>query len=373
MRPLTIALTGASGFIGRVLTPLLQAEGHTLRVLSRSGASASGAATSGAATSGAATSGAATSGAATSGAATSGAAASGAAAADPRTVRGDLLDKESLDALVAGADVVIHLAAVISIADEDDKQTVAVNVTGTSSLLEAARRAGVRRFIHLSSVTAYEQAPYDDQMDESRGPAAATHHNYEYSKTVSQALALDYNDKGLEVIVLAPTAVIGPFDYKPSLMGKAAIAMYKGRVPALFPGGVDFVDVRDVAGAIVSAITSGVPGSAYLLSGRWVSLQAFSMEVGRIAGDGRIAGPRKKVPVLPLWLIFGALPLVKLWARLTGGPPYYTRLAVYNLLYSNKHIDCTRAREALRFHPRPFEETLKDTIAWFRQNGMLFL
>lgn len=334
MRPQTIALTGASGFIGRVLTPLLQAEGHTLRLLSRSGSPGQGAV----------------------------------------AIKGDLLDEDSLARLVTGADVVIHLAAVISIADKTDAHTMAVNVTGTRYLLEAARRAGVRRFIHLSSVTAFEQAPYDARMDESRGPAAATREHYAYSKTVSQAMALDYNDKGLEVIVLAPTAVIGPFDYKPSPMGKAAIAMYKNKVPALFPGGVDYVDVRDVAGAIAAAVTGGTPGNVYLLSGRWVSLQTFAADIGRIKGtiEGTPIGG-KTIPVLPLWLIFGALPLVKLWARLTGGPPYYTRLAVYNLLYSNKQIDCTRARATLRFSPRPFEETLKDTIAWFRQNGMLSL
>jgi dihydroflavonol-4-reductase len=326
---MTIAITGASGYIGRVLTPMLISAGHSLRLLVHSGTP-------------------------------------GAPGADTQLVQGDLLNKESLASLVTGADAVIHLAAVISIQDRPDEQAMEVNVTGTRLLLEAARHAGVKRFIHLSSVTAFNQAPFGERMDETRGSVTAAQRNYDYSKALSQAAALEYNGKALEVIVMAPTAVTGPFDHKPSLLGEAIIAIYKGRVPALFPGGVDFVDVRDVAGAVAAALNGGVPGSVYLLGGRWVSLKTLSTEIGRIKGK-KIA-----LPVMPLWLVFGALPLVKVWARLTGAPPYYTRQAVYNLIYSNKRIDCTRARTELQFQSRPFEETLKDTIAWFRKNGMLF-
>lgn len=322
---MTIAITGASGFIGRVLVPLLTARGHSLRLLVHTGLPA----------------------------------------ADAQLVRGSLLDKESLALLVTGADMVIHLAAVISM--QKDERAAEVNVTGTRLLLEEARLAGVRRFIHLSSVTAFNQAPYEEPMDESRGPVKAAQHNYDFSKAASQATALEYNRRGLEVIVLAPTAVFGPFDHQPSLLGKAIISFYKGRIPALFPGGVDFVDVRDVAGAIAGALSGGVPGNVYLLGGRWVSLKTLGAEIGRISGKTRA------LPVMPPWLIFGALPLVKLWARLTGAPPYYTRQAVNNLLYSNRRIDCTAAEAALQFKPRPFEQTLKDTVAWFQKSGMLSL
>jgi dihydroflavonol-4-reductase len=323
---ITIALTGASGYIGRVLTPLLIAEGHSLRLLLRSGNPPEG----------------------------------------TQSVQGDLSSEDSLARLVLGADVVIHLAAMISVADRSDSLLMEVNVTGTRLLLEAARRAGVRRFIHLSSVTAFNQAPYEERMDESRGPAKAAGQHYEWSKTLSQAAALEYNGKGLEVLVIAPTAVTGPFDHRPSLIGQAIIDIYQGRLPVLFPGGVDFVDVRDVAGAIHASISAGVPGKVYLLAGRWVSLKTLSENVGRVSGK------QKTIPVLPLWLILGALPLVKAWAKLTGRAPYYTRQAVNNLLYSNKKVDSTQAQTDLRFRSRPFEETLKDAITWFRQNGLLF-
>jgi dihydroflavonol-4-reductase len=320
-----IAITGASGFIGNVLVPLLLAEGHTLRALTRSSRKE-----------------------------------------DSITfVTGDMLQEECLKELVAGVDVVIHLAAIISIDDLADEDTFRVNTSGTRLLLATAKTAGVKRFIHISSVAAFNQFPYEERMDESRSPANATEHNYDTSKAISQGIVLAANDTDFEVIVLAPSAVTGPFDHKPSLLGKAMLNIYKGKIPALFPGGVDFVDVRDVAAAIVSSLTRGTPGRVYLLSGQWVSLRSLSEEIGIVKGK------KISLAIMPLWLVFGMLPLVRFWSRITGGPPYYTKQSVYNLIYSNQKIDHSRAQSELQFHPRPFSETVRDTITWFRQNGYL--
>lgn len=323
-----IAITGASGYIGTVLTPLLLSRGHTLRLLTRK-----------------------------------------APPANPpegiEFVYGHLLDNDSLQALVAEVDVVIHLAAMISIDDKPDENLFLVNTSGTRLLAAAALQAGVKRFIHLSSVTAFNQAPYNERMDESRGVATDVQHSYDHSKAVSQAIALEYNGNGMEVIVLAPTAVMGPYDQQPSLIGKAVVNIYNGKIPALFPGGVDFVDVRDVAGAIVNAIRLGTPGKAYLLSGQWISLVTLSQETGRIKGK------RISLPVVPLWLVFSMLPLVRMLAALRGGHPFYTRQSVYNLIYSNKKIDHSKAQAELQFQPRAFTETLQDTIDWFKQTGVI--
>jgi len=321
-----VAITGASGFIGKVLVPLLSAQGHALQLLSRATAAAT-------------------------------------ASDNIRFIHGDLLQEASLKRLVAGADVVIHLAAMITMGDEMDKDAFELNTGGTRLLLAAARQAGVRRFIYLSSVTAFEQAPYDEPMDERRGPATALPYSYTASKVMAQAAALDSNNSGFEVIVLAPTAVIGPMDERPSMMGKAIISMYKGNLPALFPGGVDFVDVRDVAAAIVSALTGGESGKVYLLSGEWLTLKALNRQIAAIKGK------RSMIPVLPLGLVLGLLPFINWWARITGSAPYYTRQAVDQLIYSNKRIDHSKAAAALHFRPRPIAETVSDEIAWFRQNG----
>jgi dihydroflavonol-4-reductase len=323
-----IAITGASGYIGTVLTPLLLSRAHTLRLLTRK--------------------------------VTTGHPPDGI-----EFVHGHLLDPACLQALVTDVDVVIHLAAMISVDDKPDENLFLVNTSGTRLLATAALQAGVKRFIHLSSVTAFNQAPYDERMDEHRGSATDVQHSYDHSKAVSQAIALEYNGNGMEVIVLAPTAVMGPYDQQPSLIGKAVVNIYKGKIPALFPGGVDFVDVRDVAGAIVNAISMGTPGNVYLLSGAWASLVTLSKATGRIKGKSI------SLPVVPLWLVFAALPLVRMLATLRGGPPFYTRQSVYNLIYSNKKIDHSKAQADLHFQPRAFTETLQDTIDWFKQTGAI--
>lgn len=323
-----IAITGASGYIGSVLVPLLLSGGHTLRLLTRKSPPETG-------------------------------------PEQLTFVQGHLLDEAAINSLVAGAEAVIHLAAVISVDDRPDKALFDTNTGGTRLLSAAAQQAGVKRFIHLSSVTAYNQAPCDERMDESRGPATTTRYGYDYSKAVSQAIALSYNGHGMEVIALAPTAVMGPFDQQPSLIGKAVINMYKGKIPALFPGGVDFTDVRDVAGTIVNALTRGTPGAAYLLSGEWISLVTLHREIRHIKGRP------VTLPVVPLWLVFSMLPLVRILAAISGGPPFYTRQSVYNLVHSNKKIDHSKAATELGFQPRPFTETLRDTIDWFKQTGAI--
>jgi dihydroflavonol-4-reductase len=325
-----IAVTGASGFIGAVLVPLLQDAGHDLRLLTRDklppGNTQGYADSEGQST---------------------------------EWIQGDLLDKATLQQLVAGADAVIHLAAMISMKDGPDEKLIQVNVTGTRILAEAAKAAGVKRFIHVSSAAAYEQAPYDQPLDENKKLVQSATYSYPYSKAVSQQVALEYNHTRMAVLVLAPTAVLGPYDHEPSLLGAGILKFYRGSIPAIFPGGVDLVDVRDVAGAIAGALFHGTPGSTYLLSGHFATLS----QLNQLVGD--VKGKTKKLPVLPLWPILAVLPVLHAWSKLTGASALYTRQSVDNLLYSNRKIDHAKARRELGYHPRPLTETIRDTIAWF--------
>ncbi|NML40182.1 NAD-dependent epimerase/dehydratase family protein [Chitinophaga sp. G-6-1-13] len=321
-----IAITGATGYIGSVLTPLLLAQGHQLSIHARK-------------------------------------------TQPPVTgityVYGSLSDPDFVSSFVAGMDAVIHMAAVISVSDTPDMDAFHFNTTTTRLLTEAAQGASVRRFLFISSITAYEQSPYDVLMNETRPYTQGMRYSYDHSKAVAQEAALACNGPALEVIALAPTAVIGPFDQRPSLIGDAVIRIYRGKIPAIFPGGVDFVDVRQVAQAIAQALTAGTPGQAYILSGEWMTLKTLSSHIAQIKGK------RIFLPVLPLWLVMGLLPLVRAFSRLTGGAPFYTKQSVYNLIRSNRKIDNSKARSELGFNPGSLTATLQDTIAWFKENKML--
>ncbi len=324
---MTIAVTGSSGFVGSVLVPQLLAAGHRLKLLSRTKDQD--------------------------------------VPVNVEFVYGDLLNKESLETLVNDADAVIHLAAVISIKDGNDRHAFDTNVLGTKYLLEAARSANVRKFIHLSSVLAFNQRPYNEQMDETREASDASLKNYDLSKAISQQTALDYNDENFKVIALAPSAIFGPGDNKPSLIGNAIINMYSRKIPALFTGGIDYVDVRDVVQAIINALMLGAEGKVYLLSGEWIGLKELAAKIGAITGRKIL------LPIVPLRLIFFSLPLIKLWSVITGQLDYFTKQSVYNLIYSNKKISHSLAEKELNFHPRSFDESLKDTIDWFKENDFI--
>lgn len=337
---MVIAMTGVSGFVGRVVAPLLVAQGHRVRGLVRAGGVLPAGARPGE---------------------------SGAAAAVPgvELVVGDLLRAESLAELVRGVDVVIHLAASITVSDTFDEAAYRVNTEGTRLLLDAARAAGVRRFVHVSSVVVFSQAPYDEPLYEGRGYAAESAYDYERSKLAAHLLALSYNGPGFEVIALAPTAVIGPYDSRPSRIGETVVKIYRGRVPAIFSGGIDFVDVRDVASAIVSALTLGSPGRTYLLAGGWHSLASLRDVIASVAGR------RIWLPVLPVWLVRAAVLFVRVITQGTGWFRYFNRAAIDKVLYSNRHVDPARARAELGFTSRPFAETVSDTIEWFRDQGII--
>ena len=345
---MVIAMTGASGFVGRVVAPLLVGRGCRVRALVR-GSSRAG----------------------------EGGAAAAAGMEGVEIVTGDLLQGERLAELVRGADVVIHLAAAITVGDRFDSEAFRVNSEGTRLLLEAARAAGVRRFIQVSSVIVFEQAPYDRVLNEDRPLALESAYDYERSKLAAHTMALSFNAPGFEVIVLAPTAVIGPYDWRPSRIGEMVMNLYRGRIPAIFDAGIDFVDVRDVAAALVASLDRGRPGQVYLLSGGWRSLAELRDAVAFAAVKGwRVGGAARKgrrvLPLtLPLWLVRGAVPLVRVFSAVTGALRYFNRAAIDKLVYSNRHVDASRARAELGFASRPFADTIRDTVEWFRQEGYI--
>lgn len=281
-------------------------------------------------------------------------------------VRGDLKDPDSLTDLVRDADLVIHLGAIISIRGNKTGELFDINVEGTRRICEAAHKAAVGRFIHFSSIHALVHRPYDKALDESRPLAVADKMAYSRSKAAAEEIVLDAVRKGLDAVILSPTAVIGPYDYGPSLMGKALILIATGKLPALVKGGYNWVDVRDVTDATIAAIEKGKNGKRYLLSGHWRSLEQISDLVSRIT---EFRPPRKFT--CPHWMARIGLPFINLYCSVYEKEPLYTHDSLYTLRTSHKNISHKKAAEELGFNPRPFEETLRDTLHWFQDQGFL--
>jgi dihydroflavonol-4-reductase len=274
----------------------------------------------------------------------------------------DLADPASLEHAFLGADCVYHLAGSISLRMDNYETLAAVNITGTRNVIEACRRCGVRRLVHFSSIHTRQQKPFNLVLDEERALIKDPHvPPYERTKAQGETEILKAILQGLDAIIIIPTAILGPNDYKPSYIGSAIQMLAKGQIPALVHGGYDWVDVRDVAAGAVQAGRIGTRGRSYILSGHWHSITEVSRMVSEATGQ---RAPRLTVPLqLAQW----AEPLMVRWATLNGSQPLYTK-AMLNALRSNRHVSHARAAQDLGYHPRPLRETLQDTLAWFAEH-----
>lgn len=280
-------------------------------------------------------------------------------------IHGDLFQQETREQLMEGCDAVIHCAALISVNGDPHGLVHKTNVTGTRIALETARNAGVKRFIQISSIHAYRQEPCFSALNEEREPVDTDGFAYDLSKQAGKELALAANNKDFEVLVLHPTAIIGPHDHKPSRMGKVIMDLYRGRLPFIFNGGFDFCDSRDVATAAVNALHKGTPGEAYLLSGKWHSLKELAQMLSQATGKHI-----KPVCLSPAVAKMG-LPFVTLLSRLQKKEPLYSNEALVALFSGNRYICSDKASEKLDYQTRPLSETIRDTIAWFQNNNYL--
>ena len=170
---------------------------------------------------------------------------------DVKIFKGDLLEKVSLIPFLDGAEIVFHLAAKISITGGSHGSVRAVNTEGTRFMVELSKELGIKRFIHFSSIHAFRQEPHDQILDETRPLVEDEALAYDRSKADGERIVMNAAKNGLDAFVLSPTAIVGPMDYEPSLTGKAFLQLYHHQIPALVPGGYNWVDVRDIVQAAI--------------------------------------------------------------------------------------------------------------------------
>jgi dihydroflavonol-4-reductase len=280
-------------------------------------------------------------------------------------VPGDLMDVNSLENLCKECEMVYHLAAKISINEKDKDLVYRTNVEGTRNLIGVCLKTGIKKFIHFSTIHTLDQFPLDEELNESRPFIVHTQMIYEQSKTESEKLVLDAVRSGLNAVILTPTAIVGPFDYRPSYLGQALIKIYNNSLPMIVPGGYNWVDVRDVVACTISAAENGCSGERYIVSGSWVSLKELSRMIGQITG-------RKTTSFTgPTLLAKIGLPFILLYSRLKKEDPLYTNNSLEILKNSNRNISHAKAQKDLNYYPRPLEITIKDTFAWYRQHGLI--
>lgn len=275
-------------------------------------------------------------------------------------VRGDARDPGAVSSLLATADLAFDLAARISIDPRDDAEVSSNNVQACRTVADACLARGIR-LVHFSSIHALRSS--DGPIDET-APLAVDHpFAYDRSKARGESEVIDRVARGLDAVILNPTAVIGPLDFRPSEMGRFLLRLARRRLPCLVDGGFNWVDARDVAAGAVAAADRGRSGERYLLPGTWKSVR----DIAGIARD--VAGVRPPRLTLSVGTALMGVPFAAALSRITGARPIFTRLSL-DALRHHRHVRGDKAAEELGYRTRPIEETLADTFAWFAGEGM---
>ena len=204
---------------------------------------------------------------------------------DVNYVNGDMLNPLEMSTLMADSDVVFHSAAFVAVEKIQEDLMKKINVEGTRSIATAAIESGVKKLVYFSSVHAFEQHPTSEPLVESRplvtDPKALP---YDRTKAEAQKIALGAREQGLAVNVVHPTGIIGPYDFKPSRMGKVLQDIANRKMPVAINNGFNWVDVRDVAKSAVNCVDRGIDGQNYIIPGHWASIPHLSSLVKRITG-----------------------------------------------------------------------------------------
>lgn len=278
--------------------------------------------------------------------------------------KGDIRDAAFLKTVFKEGDTLFHLASVISTSGDKGGLVQSVNVEGARTVARTAREVGIQRMIHTSSIHAYDidlmGAPVTEKTRLAIGHSSSA---YNVSKAQGQLVVQEEVGRGLNAVIVNPCGVIGPYDYKPSRMGKFFRAIARGNSGPVGPKGFNWVDVRDVAQGMLLAEAKGRPGESYILAGHWRS----NLEMGKLAA--KVTGKPIPDKTLSLWVLralYAAGPVL----RLLGQKPPVTKEALDALL-ANPEMSHAKATAELGYAPRPVEETVAAIYQWFADEKVL--
>ncbi|MGV8998509.1 MAG: SDR family oxidoreductase [Parvibaculaceae bacterium] len=288
-------------------------------------------------------------------------------------VQGDMENVAGFTAHLKGADVVFHTAAYFrdSLTGGNHWKTLErINVKGTSELIEATYAAGTHRFLHVSSIGALIDHTADGRaVDETmRRKPDSTKNDYYKSKVLADREVDDALKRHPEMwaAFVMPGFMHGPGDAGPTAAVQTIYDFIKGALPGVIDAHFSYVDARDVAFACVEAAEKGQRGRFYLAAGRRFRMQDIFAILERLTGK---PAPTRKIPtrLLSVLAIFN-----EVWARISGKPVLLSWSIYRTIRDEGRHakFDSSRAEKELGVQFRPIETTLRDTLAWIRQNDM---
>lgn len=285
----------------------------------------------------------------------------------------DITDFNQLDSVMAGiarrakSIIFIHCAGVVSIDDRANPLVEKVNVGGSQNVIKACQKHRVQRLVYISSVHAIAEKPHVESIGETNefNPNLVVG---TYAKTKAEAtknMILARKD-GLDVVIIHPSGIIGPGDYSNSHLKQVLLDYINRRLPAIVEGGYDFVDVRDVASASISAAQKiAAKNQNYIISNRYFTIERLLELIGEIEPNYR-----RKIRKINFGLAYFLAGLFGICSALHKKPATFTRYALYTL-GSNTNLSHAKASQELGYQPRQIKETLADTIDWYRAQKLI--
>lgn len=290
---------------------------------------------------------------------------------DIAIVEGDLSAVDGFADQLAGHDVLFHTAAYFRDSYKGGRHRdalIATNVSATQALLSAAYAAGIRRFVHTSSIAVLNGAP-GALIDETMARELDEADDYYASKILSDRAVRGFLGDHPDMMgcFVLPGFMFGPGDAGPTSAGRIVLDYAKRRLPGIPPGGFSVVDARDVALAEIAAADEGRRGELYLAAGRPMTMSELVRRLESVTG---VKAPRWKVPLAMLYAM-GALE--ELAQRLFGRPALLSLAAVRLIAKEDgrNRFNAEKSARELGLSFRPFDETLADVVDWYRRNGWL--
>ena len=325
----TTLVTGASGFVGSHVARQLVAAGHSVRVLARPGSNLQ--------------------------------VLDGVAV---ERVQGDLRDPSSLARAMQGVRRVFHVAADYRLWARNPDEIYRSNVEGTRSLLAAARDAGVARIVYTSTVATIAVPTPGGALpnEETRATLEQMIGHYKRSKFLAEQEAVNAAAAGLSIVIVNPTAPVGPGDWKPTPTGRIILDFLNGKMPAYVDTGLNVVAVEDVAAGHLLAAEKGRVGERYILGGRNMTLKQILDALSKIAGR---PAPRVKMP----HAVALAAGYADQWfSRVVGREP---RIPVEGVKMSRHRmfVESDKAERELGYRAGSVEAALERAVRWYEQNG----
>jgi dihydroflavonol-4-reductase len=284
-------------------------------------------------------------------------------------VEGDLRDAASIQKALAGCGVIFHVAADYRLWVRDPDEMYRSNVEGTRSLLEAARKQGVRRVVYTSSVATMGFTPgfssNQGNLADEQSPVGIEDMigHYKRSKFMAEQVAVEAARSGVDVVVVNPTTPIGERDIKPTPTGRIVVDFLKRKFPAYVETGLNLVDATECARGHVQALEKGRSGERYILGGENLTLKQILDRLAAITG---LPSPTVKLPYI--FALAAGVVDEMVTGRVLGREPRATIDAV-RMGRKMMFVSSAKAERELGWRTVPVDGALRRSVEWFRANG----